>query len=38
MNSIEDRANHLGSRNTILAYCLENDQIALLRNIVKENS
>jgi hypothetical protein len=35
MNSIEDRANHLGSRNTILAYCLENDQIALLRNIVK---
>lgn len=35
MNLFEDRANQLGHRNTILAYCLEKDQIALLRNIVK---
>ncbi len=35
MNPIEDRANRLGFRNTILAYCLENDQIARLRTIVK---
>lgn len=35
MYLFEDRANQLGHRNTILAYCLENDKIALLRNIVK---
>lgn len=35
MTPIEDRANSLSYNNIILAYCLENDQIALLQNIVK---
>lgn len=35
MSLIEDRANSLSYNNIILAYCLGNDQIALLQNIVK---
>lgn len=35
MYTIEDRANLLTYRNTILAYCLEDDQLTLLQNIAK---